>query len=230
MATLAAGVIFWILRKHKAETDGLNSMIEADKGQIAYHVNKEREAIASSSQARVSLQEYKQAHPEEVSAILKQFAIKQNQLEFYLKASFRAENKGVSVVHTTFRPDTTTMAQGDSIEEASFDIGDGYLSLHGDTKTQPGLPWLKVDWVYSYVDTLSFVGRKQKNGFLGLGKETYWVDGKIENPKAQMTSLRNVQITEFKDKRFSVGPGVMLDPFSMKVVVGIGIQYSIFRF
>lgn len=227
-AILACGVIFWLLRKNKVETDGLASLIETDKGQITFHQNKVREAIASATQARISLQGYKDTHPEEVAAILKEFGLRPSQLKSYLKASFKAENKGVSVLHTVHYPDTTTLQKGDSITDASFDISDGYLTLHGDTRTQVGMPWLKVNWEYSYSDTLSFVGRTQRKTL--FAKQTYWVDAMVKNPNAQITSLRNVQITEFRDKRFSVGPGILFDPFSGKAVVGFGITYGLFKF
>lgn len=228
-ALLAAGIIFWLLRVHGAEVAGKDSIIAEKEGKVIYHQNKAQEAIATVAQVRASAEAYKAAHPEEMAAIVKDFALKQAQLESYIRASFKAQNKGVSVVHTTFIPDTTTVDPADSVQEGSFDIADNYLSLHGDTRTQSGLPWLKVNWDYAYVDTLSFVGREQRNGFLGLGKKTYWLDGKVENPKAQITSLRNFQVTEFRDKRISIGPAVLFDPFSGTVRVGISIQYAILR-
>jgi hypothetical protein len=229
-ALLALGIILWLLRVHGAEIAGKDSIIAEKDSHITYHQNKAQEAIATVAQVRASAAAYREAHPEEMAAIVKEFAVRQEQLESYIRASFKAQNKGVSVVHTTFVPDTATADPTDSIQEASFDISDNYLTMHGDTKTQPGLPWLKVNWDYAYIDTLSFVGREQKNGFLGLGKKTYWLDGKVENPKAQITSLRNFQVKEFTDKRWAVGPGVMLDPFSGRVVLGIGISYAILRF
>lgn len=240
MALLAAGVIFYLLRKHKAETDGFSSMIEADKGQIAFHENKAREAIAQTAQARVSLQEYQLTHPEEVALILKEFGLKPSQLGAYLRASFQAKNKGVSVMHTVHPPpagnslDSTMIGEAPGIValtgESTFDINDKYLSLHGSIK--PGDFFQEVKWEYIYSDTLYFVGHTNRKNFFNplFKKEKFFVDAKVNNPKAQITSLRNVQITEFKDKRFAVGPGVMFDPFSGKVVVGIGINYAIFKF
>jgi hypothetical protein len=229
-ALLAAGIIMWLLRVHGAEIAGKDSIIAEKDSHIIYHQNKAQEAIATVAQVRASAEAYKTAHPEEMATIVKEFAVRQEQLESYIRASFKAQNKGVSVVHTTFVPDTATADPTDSIQEASFDISDNYLTMHGDTRTQPGLPWLKVNWDYSYIDTLSFVGREQKNGFLGLGKKTYWLDGKVDNPKAQITSLRNFQVTDFQDKRWSVGPAVLFDPFSGTVRVGISAQYAILRF
>lgn len=227
---LAIGIILWLLRLHGAETAGYESLIKADKGVITWYKNKIGESVAQATQARVSLEQYKSTHPEEVAQILQEFGIKPSQLQSYLKASFVVRDKGVTVVRTIYVPDTTTVAEGDSIAHASFDVTDRFLTLHGETDTQSGLPWLKVDWEYAYNDTISFVGRVKKNGFLGLGTKTYFVDGKLENPKAQITSLRNVQIADFRDKRFSIGPAVVFDPFSGTVRIGIGISYSLIRF
>lgn len=229
-ALLAIGVIFYLLRQHKAETDGLNSLIEADKGQIAYHQNRARESIAQSVQARVSLQEYKDAHATEVAAILKQFDIRQGQLTSFLKASFQAQDKGVSVVHdaVTIHPTAKDSLASKVLEPSApfFVINDKFLNLSGQIKQ--GDFFQEVEWEYTYTDTISFLGHvKRKNLF---AKQTYWVDGLIKNPKAKITSMRDIQITQFKDKRFSVGPGILLDPFSMRLVVGIGVQYSIFKF
>lgn len=229
-ALLAVGIIFWLLRVHAAEVAGKDSIIAEKNDHITYHQNKAQEAIATVAQVRASASAYQAAHPEEMAAILKQFDLRQSQFESYIRASFKAQNKGVSVVHTTFVPDTATADPTDSIQEASFDVSDNYLTMHGDTRTQPGLPWLKVNWDYAYIDTLSFVGREKKNGFLGFGKKTYWLDGKVENPKAQITSIKNFQVTEFRDKRWSIGPAVLFDPFSGKFVLGVGVTYSIFRF
>jgi hypothetical protein len=227
-ALLAVGIIAWLLRKHQEETDGLNSLIQADKGQITYYQNKQGEAIAQATQARVSLEQYKTTHADEVASILKEFAIKQGQLESYIKASFQAMDRGESVVHTVIMPDTVSHVKNDSILDSSFDINDGYLVLHGDAKSERGKPWNKLTWQYSYSDTLSFVGTvKQKNFF---AKKTYWIDGRIGNPKAKITSMRDIQITEFRDKRFSVGPAVIFDPFSGTFRVGIGGTFSLIRF
>ena len=226
-ALVAVGVIFWLLRKHKAETDGLSSLIGADKGQIAYHENKAREAIAQAVQARVSLDQYKESHPEEVAAILKEFGLKQAQLESYLKASFQVRDNGVSVVRTIYVPDTTTVAV-DSTKEAVFEVADKFLKFKGRIITMPDFPWQEVAWKYNYSDTMTFVGRTDRKWF--GGKQKYFVDGMVKNPKAQITSLRNVEITEFKDKRWSIGPAVLFDPFSGTVRFGVSAQYAIFKF
>lgn len=229
-ALLFVGIIMWLLRVHGAEIAGKDSIIAEKNDHITYHQNKAQEAIATVAQVRASASAYQAAHPEEMAAIVKEFAVRQSELESYIRASFKAQNKGVSVVHTTFVPDTATTDPTDSIQESSFDVSDNYLTMHGDTRTQLGLPWLKVNWDYSYIDTLSFVGREQKNGFLGLGKKTYWLDGKVENPKAQITSIKNFQVTEFRDKRWSIGPAVLFDPFSGTVRFGVSAQYAILRF
>lgn len=229
-ALFALGIIFWLLRVHGAEMAGKDSIIQEKNDHITYHQNKAQEAIATVAQVRASAEAYEAAHPEEMAAIVKEFGVRQSQLESYIRATFKAQNSGVSVVHTTFVPDATTEDPADSVAESSFDISDRYLTMHGDTRTQPGLPWLKVNWDYSYVDTLSFIGREQRNGFLGLGKKTYFIDGKMGNNKAQITSMKNFQVTEFRDKRWSIGPAVLFDPFSGTVRFGVSAQYAILRF
>jgi hypothetical protein len=228
MLLLAIGVFFWLHRKHAAETDGLRSIIEADKGEISYHVNAYRQSIAEARQARSSLETYKAAHPEEVASIAKQFDVRQGQLESFVKASFAANNKGVSVVHHYFHPDSTTVDPTDSIQENSFDISDGNLSLHGSTRLKPGVPWLDVKWDYGYQDTIMFAVIKKRKNF--LSKETYWLDAKLSNPKAGITSLRSYQLEEVKDKRWSIGPAVVFDPFTMTFRPGIGLQYALIKF
>jgi len=225
MAVLAIAVIFWLLRKHGAEVTQYQSLLEADKDTITYHRNKAGQAVAESAQAQVSLTLYKQTHEADLKRITKDFGIRADQLQSYVKASLEARNEGVSEVKTIHHYDTI---RGDTVTESSFDIADKYLSLHGDTKTQPGQPWLKVNWDYSYRDTITIAGIvRRKNLF---AKQHYFVDAILQNPKSQVTSLKGVEIKDFRDKRFSVGPSVIYDPFSNTFRVGIGISYSLIRF
>jgi hypothetical protein len=78
-ALLALGIILWLLRVHGAEIAGKDSIIAEKDTHITFHQNKAQEAIATASQTRASLQAYKEAHPEEVAAILKEFGLKQAQ-------------------------------------------------------------------------------------------------------------------------------------------------------
>lgn len=228
MAILAIAIILWILRGHSFAIQGLESIINSDRDSIAFHRNKAGEMVASVQQTQVSLQQYKDSHPKDLAQIEQEFGIRAAKIESIVRASFKVHNSGTSAVRHIFEPDTTTIANGDSVERSSFDISDDYLLLHGVTKTDPDKPWLTVDWDYQYSDTISFVAYTKKKWF--LGKKTYWVDSKLENPKATVVSLKSVQIKEFVDKRWSVGPGVMIDPFNGRVVVGFGINYALIRF
>lgn len=224
-AIIALGIIIWLLRSHASTVNQYESLLDADRNIISYHMNRAGKAVAQASQATVTLELYKKTHPEDLRKTLADLDIKQKELRYFIKTSFDASNKGESVVHHHHYYDTLG---GDSVEESSFDINDNYLSLHGDTKTAPGSPWLKVNWDYQYVDTLTVAGVVKKKGL--FGKQRYFVDAVLSNPKARATGVKGVEIKEFKDKRFGIGPAITWDPFTGTFHPGISVHYDLIRF
>lgn len=233
MALLALGGYLWLERKHASDMEGLQTILDSKNGEVTFWKNKAGESISRASQVSSTFEQYRAAHPQEVAAILKEFSLEPSQLRNFLKASIQAKNKGVSVVKTIYSRDTVLIQGGmqiDSVRKSTFEIYDGYLALGGESEFKVGDSWSQVKWQYRYLDTLTFVGRVQKTGFLGLGKKKYFVDGSIKNPRAQITSIKNVEIREFVDKRFGIGPALVYDPFSGTLRIGVGVTYNLIRF
>lgn len=224
-ALLAVGVIMWLIRTHKDKVDQYESLLQSDKDVISYHLNKAGQAVAEAAQAQMSLTIYKETHPDDLKAILKDFGIKQAQLQSFVKASFEASGTGETVIRTIHHYDSTKQ---DTVTEKSFDITDGFLALHGSGQVELNQPWLKLDWDYSYQDTIEVAGITKKKWF--GGRKSYFVEALLKNKKAKITSLKDLEITDFKDKRFGLGPAVIYDPFSNSFRVGISLQYNLIRF
>lgn len=231
-AAFAIGLLLYIQRRHSAEIDGLKSSWAADNSELIRTRNKLGQSVASEQAAIMSLQQYKDTHPEEIAQIARDFNLKPKQLRWYLAAAMRAKGSGVSVIYK--QPASPTglidsvpawFQPGKNADSTRhwFAANDGYLNFYGSIINDSTTAWL-----YSYTDTVSFVGRTRRKGL--FGKTTYWVDGKVGNPSAELQSLRNVQIKEFVDKRWSIGPAVVLDPFSGSVRVGVGVQYALVKF
>jgi hypothetical protein len=220
-AILALAIILWLLGHHREEKLQYESLLLADRDVIAFHINRAGLTVARANAAQANLKMYKQSHQKDLDEVKAQLGVKEKELQTYIKGSFRVRDSGVTVVRTIHHYDSVS-------DEASFDIADGYLSMHGDSKMERGSPWLNVAWDYIYSDTiLVATSARKKNIF---AKEHYFVDAVLKNPKAQITSLHSVEIKEIKDKRFSVGPAVIYDPFTGTVRIGVGIQYALIKF
>lgn len=228
---IALAFFFWLRGQHKAEIASYSSISQADRDSIRHFKNKAGESIAEAVQARSSLQVYQQTHPEEISQILKDFGVRPSDLRHVLRASFQAQNQGSAIVRI-HHYDTLRIAgkpevilRGDTIETKIYD---GYLDLKSTIVRGEDFWGDQAEWKYLYTDTLSVIGKVKHKGL--FRKESYFVNAMLKNPRAQVTSLRDVEVAEFKDKRFGVGPAVIYDPLSGTVRVGIGISYNLFKF
>lgn len=223
MALLAAGIIIWILRQHANAVGEYETLLKADKDIISYHVNRAGQEVARANEARINLELYKQAHPEELSRILSDFNVKEKDLRSLITAAFQSTNRGETVIHHHHFYDSTRL---DSAISSDFDISDHYLTLHGDVEQKGSQA--KILWQYQYQDTISVVGSERRKWL--FGPRSFFVDAALSNPRAHLSSLKSYRINEFKDKRFGIGPAILWDPFSGTVHPGISIHYDLIRF
>lgn len=85
---------------------------------------------------------------------------------------------------------------------------------------------------YKIRDSLTFVTFSKNTGFLGLGKKKTYIDVQTQNPNISFTQMKNIELTNIKNKKFSVGPcinyGIGANGFQPSI--GISLQYSLIRF
>lgn len=106
-----------------------------------------------------------------------------------------------------------------------FDLKDRWLEIKGTVAND----LLRIDTLVSY-DSLSFVSYYRSKGFF-KGKELV-VEATSYNPYSRFTGLKTFNVEE-PIQRFSVGPYVGIgigENFKITPQIGVGVQFSVFRF
>lgn len=222
---ILGGLVVHLLRTNKQNADQYEAVIQEKNDVITYHKNKEGQLIAEKASAAISQANAQIVYAKELARVRLDFNLKTqevNHLKNFLQAGFVVRDTGTTVIQTIYNSDSTK-----KIKELK--VTDGYLTLNADV-TQEIVPWN-----YSYIDTLTAIGIVKKKGFLGLGRENYFIQAKLQNKKAMITSVKSFRIEEFRDRRFSVGPSVGWYPFIPgpqinKLQIGISVTYGILRF
>lgn len=209
--------VYTHLQKKQLDSE-YSSIIREKNSEIVYHKNKEGKLIAEKEQAVATIEKFTEFYNDELVQLRKDFNVKDKELRQYIKAEFAANNKGTSSVINNNYYDSATNR---TVEARDFSIQDGYLDLSALVLPD------RAKWSYSYGDTLSIIGKAKKKWF--LGKETYFVDAMFRNPNAKVTSMTNVRIDEFKDKRWVIGAGAAIS-IDGRLAPGLFVGYSIFKF
>ena len=182
--------------------------------------NKAGQSVTDKTAAEVNLKHAKDFYAGELKQIRETFEIRDKNLKAFITAQFNATGKGS--VSLSF--DTTTQHRSNvRVHTPMFRIDDGFLNFKG---TMPDS--LSLDYEYSYRDSVIFATSWKKNGLFRT--KTLMVSGAFGNKNATITGLRNVEISDFKDKRFGIGPMVGYDLLNNQPVVGVSVQYSLIRF
>ena len=219
----AVAVVQSIRIKQKSiEVKNLQGIITDKDSEIKVWRNEHGELVAQNERKQMTIDQFSKFYNEHLLKVSRDFDIKQSQLkrelQEYIQAGFSAHNSGSSVVNNHYHYDS---AKRDTVRAQEFSINDGYLSEK--VTIVPG----KALWDYTYTDTLTAIGRRHKKWL--FGKETFLIDAKLSNPKSGITSLHNYEIKEFRDKRFSVGPALIVD-IQGRPVLGFGVSWSLIRF
>lgn len=182
--------------------------------------NKAGQSVTDKTAAEVNLKHAKDFYAGELNQIRETFEIRDKNLKSFITAQFNATGKG----SVTMSFDTTIQQRSNvRVHTPMFRINDGFLSFKG---TMPDSA--SLDYEYSYRDSVIFATSWKKNGL--FRKKTLMVSGAFGNKNATITGLRNVEISDFKDKRFGIGPMVGYDILNNRLVVGVSVQYSLIKF
>lgn len=228
---LIASVVGWalvfIIARHagKLKNDNINyaSVIAEQADSIRYHKSITGREIASKLAAQVTVRQLSEVYQYHLADIRKEMEIKDKNIRALIKVTSEARGSGTTIIRDTVFRD----AGGNEITEHSFTLSDGYLSLAGRFRAKSDL-----FYEYSYKDSLTVVSHfKNETGIKGLFKSPkLFVDASFRNPNNKITGLTNIQVSDFKDKRFGVGPYIGWDVINWRVAAGVSIHYSLIRF
>jgi len=182
--------------------------------------NKAGQSVSDTRAAEISLKDAKAFYAGELQQIRETFEIRDKNLRSFISAQFNATGKG----SVTMSFDTTIQHSSNvRVHTPMFRVSDGFLDFKG---TMPDS--LHLNYEYFYRDSVIFATSWKKNGL--FRKKTLLVSGAFGNKNATITGLRNVVVSDFKDKRFGIGPMVGYDVLNNRPVVGVSVQYSLIRF
>jgi hypothetical protein len=201
-----------------------NSVIKEQNAVIEYRTNELGKVIADKNAAEISYKELRESYPKLAESITRDFDIKLKNLKVYMEAEFKASGKGNSTVNNHYYTDST----GVRVPFWKLKASDGYLDLLATVYDSTNAPFK-----YDYSDTIKYAFNVKKKWF--LGNETLYGSGMLSNPNAKINNSTSILIKDFRDKRWSLGPYVGVMPYyddklSFRFSVGVGLQYSVFKF
>jgi len=222
VSAFVAALLFMQIRHRNEDKSEYQEILQEKQDSIRYHRSATGQLVASKLAAEADRDNVIQAYGQELAEIRKTFGIEAKNIRAFVKAEFAARGSGTTVVRDTVFIDST----GVQISEHSFVLDDGYLSMSGHFREKSGL-----SYKYSYRDSVTIVSHLQKHGL--FKPRRLYVDAAFANPNNKITNLQNIQVTDYKDKRFGIGPFVgygISNTWPPQVSVGISVHYSLIRF
>lgn len=222
---LLGGYVVYLLKDARQTADQYEAIIQEKSDKVTYYKNREGVLIAEKASAAISHANAQLFYAAELARVKKDFDLKtkeMNQLKSFFEAGILVQDSGTSVITPRFNGDSTKKIR-------DLQVADGYLNFKADVTTDT------ATWKYNYTDTLTAIGLIKKFGFLGLGRQDYFIRAKLQNKKAMITSVKSFRIEEFKTKRFGLGVGVGYAPLVpgppiQKIQVTFGVHYDLLQF
>lgn len=223
--SIAMGIALLILIiRHNRQSNqiaGLESGLSARADSIEYLESMSGKIIAQKEAAELSAQDMAKVFPEFADRLTREMDIKLKNLKSAITAEFVARGSGSAVVNQYYVTDST----GSAIRSRpvwKLQVQDGYLDFTADI-----LDSLNAPYTYHYHDTLTYAFHLKRKWILGNAK--LYGSGMLGNPNAKIVNSTSVEVRDYRDKRFGVGPFVGLD-YQGRITVGLGVQYGLFRF
>jgi hypothetical protein len=219
---IAIIVLLAMMRKMSAHNDSYASAIAAAQSETEHFRNKAGEEIARRKAAEVDSKTLMEFYNEELSTIKKKMDIDQKNIRSFISAELQSKFKGTGRVDTVY----SIVVGGDTInsKEPVLAVSDSteWINIKGFVSASKGFVY-EID---TY-DSIMFVGNLRKEKW--YKSKQLFVDGHNANPNSHISGLKSVQVKDFKDKRFGVGPSVQIG-LDGKVMVGVSVQYSLIKF
>lgn len=192
----------------------LKEIIVEKQDSLTYRKAENGTLIAQKHAAEINYRQFEEHYAEQAKAIEKVFDIKIKEMKEFVALKFTAQGSGSSTINNYYPKGDT----GQVKKEVVFN--DGFLRFNVQLE-EVGMPT-----TYTYTDSLTLVGFTKKKWF--GGRREYFVNAAFENPNNKATSLRNIRIEDFKDKRIALGPYVGIDT-NGKLSVGVALHYDLVR-
>lgn len=222
--TLALIVLYSAYQGQKMTAESRHSIIMEQNAQIEYRKTKEGQIIADKVAAEARAADLEDAYPRLAKVLTEQMDIKLKNLRTSIQAEFEALNSGTSTVIRD-----TIYREGKSVGiQKSVKIDDGYLRMIGILIPSNSTELEKMDWNYSYQDSVTIALHVKKKWL--FGKETLYSSIMLKNPNAKVVNSTTVQIKGARDKRFNISVGVSYDPFRNQFGPSISAGYALFKF
>jgi hypothetical protein len=218
-AAVVTAILLMNMRHRNQDKAEYQSILQEKQDSIRYHRSSTGQLVASKMAAEADRDKVIQAYGQELAEIRKTFGIEAKNIRSFVKAQFAAQGYGTTIVRDTVFIDST----GIQISEHRFVLDDGYLSMEGRFRANSGL-----SYKYSYRDSITIVSHLQKHGL--FKPRRLYVDAAFANPNNKITNLHNIQVTDYKDKRFGIGPYVGYDVLNNRLAAGVSVHYSLIRF
>lgn len=217
---LVAGLIFYSFRiEEQAEAiESKDNAITEQQSQIQYLKSYSGRVIAQKKAADIRVDELEKAYPKIAETITKEFDIKIKNLKAFVQSEFVAHGQGKSTIINNHYADSTGR-----VPKWTLKFNDGYLDFSSTIYDS-----LNAPSQYSYHDTIQFAIHQKRKWF--LGKEQLFASGMLRNKGAKIIGSTSILMNHYRDKRFSVGPNVSYNFFDKKATIGVGLQYSLFKF
>lgn len=216
-----AGWFYMELQEVKASDERKDTVIAEKNAEIKYRENEKGQIVAEKNAAIVSKKELEDAYPKIAEEIKNDFDLKLKNIRAFIKNEFEVRGKGTGTITNNHYFDSTSRK---TVRFRDFKMNDGFLKF--ETKLFDSLTTSQYNYVYT--DTASTAIHGKKNWV--FGKERLYATTIFRNPDAKIIGTTNILVQDHKDKRISIGPGLMYDPFSNRFVVGIGVTYSLIKF
>jgi uncharacterized protein DUF6549 len=207
---------------HKQHSESQQSVIDNANSKVEYFRNKVDQEVANRQAAEVDKQTLAESFKAELATIKSTLGVSKQDVQSIIKAEFQAryENTvgGVQVIHvkdTIHHQDSTVYFGQDHTK---------WLSI--EAYTSPRYFHYRV----TTFDSVLLTSHLKSQGFLKHKK--LYVSGVNFNPNSHITGLNDIEVTDYKHKKFAVTAGAALSMYQGRFVVvpAITLGYKLFEF
>lgn len=220
--TLLVIILSYMMYDMISQNKSYKSAMSASQSQVMYFKNKAGEEIARREAAEVDKKVLLDFYNKELSGIKDKMDINEKNIRSFITAELKAKYSGKGKVDTVYM----AVINGDTVnsKEPMIAVSDStkWIQIKGVASASKGFLY-EID---TY-DSVGFVTNLRRPAW--YKSKQLFIDGYNANPNSHISGLNNVQVKDFKDKRFGVGPSLQFG-IDGNFTFGVSIQYSLLKF